>query len=106
MVTLSEAGCIVFRNNVGNFWQGTLIHKAGDQVTLKSARMIPCGLQVGSSDIIGIAPNGKFLAVEIKTEKGRPTKEQLKFINNVNKAGGIAGVCRSPEDAITLLRRG
>jgi hypothetical protein len=67
--------------------------------------MIPCGLTKGGSDIIGWTSDGRFLAVEVKTEKGRATKEQLRFIDAVNNSGGIAGVCRSPEEAIQLISR-
>ena len=90
MVTLSEAGCVVWRNNVG---------------VLKNAAGIPIkfGLCVGSSDIIGVAPCGRFLAVEVKTEKGRPTQDQIRFIEAVKRKGGIAGIARSPADAVALL---
>jgi hypothetical protein len=93
MLTLSNAGCTIWRNNVG---------------VLKNAAGIPIrfGLAVGSSDLIGIAPDGRFLAVEIKTCKGRATPEQVKFIEAVRKRGGIAGIARSPEDALELLRLG
>lgn len=91
MLALSEAGCIVWRNNVG---------------VLKNDAGIPIrfGLCVGSSDIIGISPNGAFLAVECKTTRGRPTPEQLRFIEAVKSKGGIAGICRSPEDALALIK--
>lgn len=85
---------------------GRQIHKAGDQVTLTNARMMTFGLCVGSSDIIGIAPDGRFLAIEVKTPKGRPTTEQLRFIEAVKAAGGIAGIARSVEDALELIARG
>jgi RecB family endonuclease NucS len=66
--------------------------------------MVKFGLMVGSADIIGISPTGKFLAVEIKTSKGLATKEQLRFIEAVNNAGGIAGIARSVSDALELIR--
>lgn len=106
MLALSENGCTVWRNETGVFHAGTVIHKAQDQVTLANARLIPCGLCVGSSDIIGIyRKTGQFLAIEVKTPKGRPTKEQLNFIDQVTKAGGIAGIARTVEDALKLLPR-
>ena len=74
-------------------------------MTLSSAQMIPCGLTRGGSDIIGWTPDGKFLAVEVKTKTGRATKEQIRFIDAVNNSGGIAGICRSPEEAIQLISR-
>lgn len=91
MVTLSEAGCVVWRNNVG---------------VLKNAAGIPIkfGLCVGSSDLIGITPDGRFLAVEVKTDKGKPTPDQIRFIDAVKRKGGVAGIARSTEEAILLLK--
>lgn len=90
MLALSEAGCVIWRNNVG---------------VLKNSAGIPIkfGLCVGSSDLVGIAPGGQFLAVEIKTPTGRATPEQLRFIDAVRKRGGIAGIARSPGEALALL---
>lgn len=90
MLALSEAGCLIWRQNVG---------------TLKNAAGIPIkfGLCVGSSDLIGLTPTGKFLAVEIKTPTGKATTEQLRFIEAVRSRGGIAGIARSPAEALALL---
>ena len=104
LMSLSKAGCLVFRNETAGAWVGKVIHKDASQVTLTNARMIRFGLAVGSSDIVGIAPCGRFIAIEIKTSKGRPTKEQLRFIEAVNNAGGKAGIARSVEDALKLIR--
>lgn len=103
MLALSDAGCTVWRNETAGAWLGRTIHKDGDQVTLASARMMTFGLCVGSSDIIGIAPDGRFLAIEVKTAKGRATKEQLRFIEAVKNAGGIAGIARNVHDALQLV---
>ena len=90
MLALSEAGCLIWRNNTG---------------VLKNAAGIPIkfGLCVGSSDLIGLTPTGRFLAVEIKTCKGRATPEQLRFIEAVRSRGGVAGIARSPAEALALL---
>jgi len=93
MLALSEAGCLIWRNNTG-----VLPDKNGVPIRF--------GLCVGSSDLIGVAPDGRFLAVEVKTEKGKPTPEQERFISAVRAKGGIAGIARSPEEALDLLRRG
>lgn len=103
MLELSQDECTVFRNETGNFWTGKVIHRDGDTVTLSGARMIPCGLCVGSSDLIGWTADGRFLAVEIKTKTGKPTKEQLNFIAQVNKAGGVGFVARSADEALEML---
>ena len=102
-IALSNAGCIMWRNETAGAYVGKVIHKAGDQVTLAGARLMPFGLCKGSADLIGIAPDGRFLAVEVKTPTGRASKEQLTFIEAVRKAGGIAGIARSPEDALELI---
>ena len=91
MIALSLSGCLVFRNNTGAV-------KDGD-------RFIRYGLCKGSSDIIGLTPSGQFLAVEVKKRTGKPTKEQLTFIDAINEQGGIAGIARSVEDALLLLAR-
>ena len=103
LAALSEAGCLVFRSNTGTAWQGQRVYQDAGTVTLSNSRMITFGLCVGASDIIGIV-RGRFLAVEIKTDKGSATKEQLNFIDAVNAAGGIAGVVRSVEEALQLIR--
>lgn len=104
MVELSKAGHTVWRNETGRFWTGKPIHKDGKTVTLANAHMIPLGLCVGSSDLVGIQrATGRFFAIEVKTEKGRPSKEQLQFIDHVIERGGIAGIARSPQDALELL---
>jgi len=103
MLALSGAGCIVWRNNTGQAWQGNQLHKAGDQITLGGCRPVNFGLTKGSSDLVGIAPGGAFLAVEVKSATGRASKEQNAFLLAVNRAGGIGFVARSAEDALKQL---
>lgn len=104
MVKLSEAGHTVWRNETGRFWTGIPIHKDGQTVTLKNAMMIPLGLCVGSSDLIGLQyQTGRFFAIEVKTDTGRASSAQKKFIRYVQQQGGIAGIARSPEEALQLL---
>ncbi len=105
MIALSESGHKVWRNETGRFWTGNPVHRDGQTVTLTGAAMIPAGLCVGSSDLIGIqSGTGRIFAMEVKTKNGRTTKEQESFIETINDAGGIAGVVRSVEDAINLLK--
>jgi|SRR5690554_1276 len=117
MLALSEAGCVVWRNNVGQAWHGRVIHQAADQVTLAGAHKIPYGLCKGSSDLLSITPItitpdmvgetvGVFTAPEVKTPTGRVSKEQALFLQAVTQRGGIAGVVRSVEDALALIRQG
>lgn len=102
-LALSQAGAVMFRNNQGAYQD--------DQ-----GRWIKYGVcNPGGSDLIGWTPIqvtqdmvGKtvavFTAVEVKTPKGKVTDAQQNFIDQVNKAGGRAGVVRSPDDAQLLLK--
>lgn len=89
MVALSSAGATVWRNNTG-----VLLDKTG--------RPVKFGLCVGGSDIIGIAPDGLFLAVECKTALGQATDAQLRFIAAVRAKGGRAGIARCADDAVKI----
>ena len=51
----------------------------------------------GVSDIIG-CKDGRMFAIEIKTQAGRVTPYQQRFLDRVNAAGGLAFVARSIED--------
>lgn len=48
----------------------------------------------GIADILGIFPNGKFLAIEVKTKTGRVSEDQKEFLDRINKMGGLAFVAR------------
>jgi RecB family endonuclease NucS len=54
--------------------------------------------KVGSSDILGVLDDGRALAIEVKSEKGKATQEQLIFLAEVAKRGGVAFIARSIED--------
>ena len=104
MLALSDAGCIVWRNNTGQGYAGRVIHSSGGTVTLADARVIVFGLCRGSADLIGITPDGRFLAVEVKTKTGRVSTDQQRFIAAVIAAGGRAGIARSPQDALDIIK--
>ena len=104
----------LFRQNVGQGWVGRMIRQQAGTVELAAARPLHAGLCEGSSDLIGwrtveVTPDmvgqrvAVFTAIEVKTETGRPTPEQLKFLDAVRNAGGIACVARSVEDAERAL---
>jgi len=95
-------GIRIFRNNVGMAYQGkTKFFKKPLRVLITKFRRIKFGLLVGSGDYIGwktviITPDmigtkmAQFLSVEIKTEFGVRSDEQIKWCENVRKQGGIA----------------
>ena len=42
--------------------------------------------------------------IEVKTATGKPTPEQIKFINRMRELGHRAGIARSVEDAKRIMR--
>lgn len=74
---------------------------------IKDSRGVPVtfGLCKGSSDLIGIvAPHGRLLAIECKSPDGQVRPEQVMFIELVRKFGGVAGVARSVDEALELVK--
>lgn len=108
---LSELGYYTERINVGS---GYLIPK---QLMDNIKRNVPESLRAqldkipyfntgavkGRSDLSAIK-DGKITFIEVKTETGRPTPEQLNFIEQMQRLYGCrAGIARSPEEAIKLV---
>lgn len=52
----------------------------------------------GVSDVLGVMPNGRFLAIEVKAKDGRVSPDQKSFIEQINKEHGLAFVARSVAD--------
>jgi penicillin-binding protein-related factor A (putative recombinase) len=52
----------------------------------------------GVADILGVLPGGRFLAVEVKSPKGRVSPHQQQFIDSINQAGGMAFVAHSIDE--------
>ena len=98
----SRGACRLFRNNVG-------------QAKSSSGRVMKFGLHAGSADLIGwktitITPHhvgreiAVFVSVEVKTAKGRASETQTIWLDAVHRAGGIAIIARSPEEAQVALQ--
>lgn len=112
----SQCGARVFRNNRGMFYTLDLVAKIFSALKgpnplteikeiLRSARKVRAGLEVpGSSDLIGWTADGRFLALECKAKGGRATPEQLNFIEQVKKAGGVGGVVYGKDCVYRLLK--
>jgi hypothetical protein len=68
-----------------------------------SVRYIRANTAKGMSDIMGVLKDGRTLAIEVKSATGRMRPGQEEFLATIRHAGGVAGVCRSVEDAQALL---
>lgn len=103
LIMLALAGiATIFRNNIG-------------AVKMPDGSYLRYGVGgKGASDLIGWksivvtqAMVGQrlavFVAIEVKDGKGRTTPEQDHFIQVVHDAGGLAGVARSPEEALDVI---
>ncbi len=58
----------------------------------------------GVPDILGIAADGRFVGIEIKTGKGRLSEEQVAFRGNAQVRNAVSIVARSTDDAVAQLR--
>lgn len=72
-----------------------------DGQKLPSGKWIPSKQGRGISDLIGITPDGRFLAIEVKApgKEKTATPEQLDFIENILQRGGI-GIVASSVDQV------
>ncbi len=84
-IELSKLGFVVFRINVGKF-------------KLADGRWFDVGVPAGFSDLMAIK-DGKAYFLEVKFGKGKASKEQLNFIEQMKKRGCVAGVVYSVEEA-------
>lgn len=54
---------------------------------------------------LAVCYRGRFIAVELKAPAGRLSRLQRVLLEQVESAGGIAAVVRSPAEAMALLDR-
>lgn len=86
MLESSRLGMRLFRNNRGMFYT-------------MDGRKIRAGLEApGASDLVGYDNKGRFCAVEVKSERGKASAEQLNFIAQVQKYGGFGCVVKNSSE--------
>jgi len=113
LIELSKQGTVAFRINAGSFWAGEIMSNKDNMLLLKNPRKIQ-GAPEGTSDIIGLTSVmittemvgtrvGVFTAIEVKKPGENPKPHQKNFLKNMRDRGAIAGVARSPEDAVRIL---
>lgn len=84
--------CVIFRVNVGSGYT-------------PDGRHFSSGVPPGFSDLFGVRKSdGRAVFIEVKTKTGKVSADQTKFLETMRKSGAIAGVCRSAEDALNLIK--
>ena len=76
--------------------------------SLATARKLKAmGMKKGFPDLFIFAVRGKYhgLAIEMKVEGGRPTREQRDWLNRLHRQGYAAGVCYGADEAIKAISR-
>ena len=94
-LAIHSAVAWVRRMNTGAF-------KIGDG---RNARFFRAGF-VGCSDILGQMRDGRLLAIECKSATGKLSDPQRNFIETVRAHGGVAGMARSIDDALLIIKYG
>jgi len=87
-------GYVVIRNNSGKIILGSPNGKK---------RAIKIGTP-GASDIIACSPEGKFVAIEVKSKQGKLTEKQKNFLTKIEKNNGIALVIKDINDLFVFLK--
>lgn len=109
-------GVRLFRSNTGMAWTGDAVRLRDGSMLIRNPRPLHAGLVKGSGDLIGwtsveITPAmvgqrvAVFTSLEAKEGAGRANRDQRNWRDQVQAAGGIAGVVRSEEDAVKLVSR-
>lgn len=103
-VALSPHGC-VFRTNSGEFWQGqTVYSKEFHQPVLINLRRVQ-GLPKGFSDLTYFGFDGRPAFIEVKNQHGKIRPEQIEFLSLMRSYGYMAGIARSPEEALSIVQQ-
>lgn len=90
LVAVSMNGNFVWNNETGASFNGT--------------HNVQYGFK-GSGDIIGIARNGLFLSIEIKTYSAKQSKAQKNFEKQIKKRGGIYYVAKTSAKTAEQMER-
>jgi len=91
MKVLDLLGIFHWRQNTGSFKVGK--------------RFIRTSSFPGISDILGIMPDGRFLAIECKREKGGIISASQKlFLETIGQNKGLAIVTNNPQELMELLQ--
>ena len=97
---------IVLKNCLDYLTVKNIFHYRNNTGAVKIGKRFVRFGYAGSSDIIGILPDGRFLAVECKREKcGVVSEVQKDFIKKIQENNGVACVVHSVEELAEVLKK-
>ena len=89
MIALSEAGCIVIRQQSGTFYG-------------RDGQAVRVGFP-GLPDLLAVNPKGEAVFLEVKPDhKAHRRPEQIKFIDAMKARGIRCGFVTNPEEALEV----
>jgi hypothetical protein len=89
---LMVKGVFCWKNVTGGYFDGKRYRKQSSKFAIN-----------GVSDILGLFPDGRFMAIEVKSEKGRVSPDQKHFIDLINSNGGFAFVAKSLDEVMFMI---
>ncbi|MEO5368507.1 MAG: VRR-NUC domain-containing protein [Magnetococcus sp. DMHC-1] len=108
ILRLGQGSLRLFANPCGTGWQGKIISRTPEYITLQHPRLITFGLCPGSSDVVGFksvevseemtgTKIAVFTAIEIKTDNDTIKEHQSNFLKIIGNMGGVALIGRDVE---------
>ena len=88
------------RGAPGLLWWHT--PNGGKRRPVEAAILKGLGTRAGVADLI-LVHRGRPFALELKTDEGRPTVEQMEFVSDFNSAGGSAAIVNGLDRALRTL---
>jgi hypothetical protein len=103
---IASTGVKLFRVQSGQWWACT--HPGGQLYRMKGATAGTsdfCGWRKVriTQDMVG-RDMAQFVGLEMKTATGNERESQERFRTVLTNDGGVCGVCRTPDDALKLLK--
>ena len=111
-VALSVLDTRLFSMQSGEAWAGRIVERTPYSITLAPYYHVELSVP-GMSDLVGwhavtITPEmvgrrvAMYFACEVKSRRGKASGQQLRFIEAVRNAGGLAGIARTIPEARAL----
>jgi len=94
-------GLVWWHTPQGNKLGGKISAKG---IAIQGAINKSLGVKRGVSDLVFLH-DGRFYCLELKAEGRTPTEDQLRFIDDVNAAGGFACWCAGLDAALRILEQ-